>query len=235
MLSGVCVFLGYAVIYCAAILVVPVAVYPADFVAKKAHAMFKIYRQTQNFSQTFGCLDPVQLVQMCKYLTTIYVSGWQCSSTASTTNEPGPGGSIVVFVVLLFSPPHHVLFRPPASSSVFSRFLAAYGYFYRVLDNFSLFCEFVCRFLLPAFCEKLFLSSSSLLFIKKGHLKASMLATALFYLSLIFSLFLFFVERILADHVASRDVTSLRFYVLCQKLVCIFPQNNCYPSFYVSQ
>jgi isocitrate lyase len=27
---------------------------------------------------------------MGKYLDTIYVSGWQCSSTASSTNEPGP-------------------------------------------------------------------------------------------------------------------------------------------------
>lgn len=27
---------------------------------------------------------------MAKYLETIYVSGWQCSSTASTSNEPGP-------------------------------------------------------------------------------------------------------------------------------------------------
>ena len=27
---------------------------------------------------------------MAPYLTSIYVSGWQCSSTASTTNEPGP-------------------------------------------------------------------------------------------------------------------------------------------------
>lgn len=64
--------------------------YPADFVAKKAYEMFELYRQQKDFSQTFGCLDPVQVVQMCKYLTTIYVSGWQCSSTASTINEPGP-------------------------------------------------------------------------------------------------------------------------------------------------
>jgi len=28
--------------------------------------------------------------QMAKYLETVYVSGWQCSSTASTSNEPGP-------------------------------------------------------------------------------------------------------------------------------------------------
>jgi isocitrate lyase len=27
---------------------------------------------------------------MSKYMKTIYVSGWQCSSTASGNNEPGP-------------------------------------------------------------------------------------------------------------------------------------------------
>ena len=31
-----------------------------------------------------------QVTQMAKYLTSVYVSGWQCSSTASTSNEPGP-------------------------------------------------------------------------------------------------------------------------------------------------
>merc|ERR1712224_957230 len=41
-------------------------------------------------SHTFGALDPVQVVQMAKYLTSVYVSGWQSSSTASTSNEPGP-------------------------------------------------------------------------------------------------------------------------------------------------
>ena len=30
------------------------------------------------------------VTQMAKYLDTVYVSGWQSSSTASTTNEPGP-------------------------------------------------------------------------------------------------------------------------------------------------
>jgi len=39
---------------------------------------------------TFGSLDPVQVTQMAKYLSTVYVSGWQSSSTASTSNEPGP-------------------------------------------------------------------------------------------------------------------------------------------------
>ena len=30
------------------------------------------------------------LTQMAKYLDTVYVSGWQCSSTASSSDEPGP-------------------------------------------------------------------------------------------------------------------------------------------------
>lgn len=43
-------------------------------------------------------LDPVQVTQMAKYLETVYVSGWQSSSTASSTHEPGPdlaGNAIV--------------------------------------------------------------------------------------------------------------------------------------------
>lgn len=42
------------------------------------------------YSHTFGALDPVQVIQMAPHLTSIYVSGWQCSSTASSTNDPGP-------------------------------------------------------------------------------------------------------------------------------------------------
>ena len=42
------------------------------------------------YSHTFGALDPVQVIQMAPSLSSIYVSGWQSSSTASTTNEPGP-------------------------------------------------------------------------------------------------------------------------------------------------
>eukprot|EP00934_Nitzschia_sp_Nitz4_P009066 Nitzschia sp. Nitz4//scaffold23_size168460//110851//112846//NITZ4_002232-RA/size168460-snap-gene-0.110-mRNA-1//1//CDS//3329543674//9056//frame0 len=42
------------------------------------------------YSHTFGALDPVQVTQMSAHLSSIYISGWQCSSTASTTNEPGP-------------------------------------------------------------------------------------------------------------------------------------------------
>jgi isocitrate lyase len=61
--------------------------------AKVSEKLYKMLREHQDkgtCSHTFGALDPVQVVQMAKYLTTVYVSGWQCSSTASTSNEPGP-------------------------------------------------------------------------------------------------------------------------------------------------
>lgn len=46
--------------------------------------------QNQDASFTYGCLDPVMVTQMAKYLDTVYVSGWQSSSTASSTDEPSP-------------------------------------------------------------------------------------------------------------------------------------------------
>lgn len=46
--------------------------------------------QENDVSFTYGCLDPVMVTQMAKYLDTVYVSGWQASSTASSTDEPGP-------------------------------------------------------------------------------------------------------------------------------------------------
>lgn len=64
--------------------------YPSNILAKKAWKMFTDLRDKNGYSSTFGALDPVQVIQMAKHLTSIYVSGWQCSSTASTSNEPGP-------------------------------------------------------------------------------------------------------------------------------------------------
>jgi isocitrate lyase len=46
--------------------------------------------KNNDVSFTYGCLDPVMVTQMAKYLDTVYVSGWQASSTASSTDEPGP-------------------------------------------------------------------------------------------------------------------------------------------------
>ncbi|KAI9443454.1 isocitrate lyase [Lactarius indigo] len=64
--------------------------YPANVVAKKAYSLFTEHFKRRTPSHTYGALDPVQVTQMAKYLETVYVSGWQSSSTASSTNEPGP-------------------------------------------------------------------------------------------------------------------------------------------------
>ncbi|VEU24179.1 DEKNAAC105414 [Brettanomyces naardenensis] len=62
----------------------------SDALAKKAFKLFQEHAKNGTSSITFGALDPIHVAQMAKYLDTIYVSGWQCSSTASTSNEPSP-------------------------------------------------------------------------------------------------------------------------------------------------
>lgn len=64
--------------------------YPSTVMSKKLFGILSKHHANKTVSQTFGALDPVQVTQMSKYLDTIYISGWQCSSTASTSNEPGP-------------------------------------------------------------------------------------------------------------------------------------------------
>ncbi|RKP01612.1 hypothetical protein CXG81DRAFT_11748 [Caulochytrium protostelioides] len=64
--------------------------YPSDAQAKKLWKLLLTHKANRTASHTYGCLDPIMVTQMAKYLETVYVSGWQCSSTASTSNEPGP-------------------------------------------------------------------------------------------------------------------------------------------------
>jgi len=64
--------------------------YPAKHQSKKLYRLLRNLQAKKQVSFTFGALDPVQVVQMAPYLSSVYVSGWQCSSTASTSNEPGP-------------------------------------------------------------------------------------------------------------------------------------------------
>ncbi|KAI9224928.1 isocitrate lyase [Blastocladiella britannica] len=64
--------------------------YPSNIQAKKLWTLLQNHKANRTASHTFGALDTIQVTQMAKYLETVYVSGWQCSSTASTTNEPGP-------------------------------------------------------------------------------------------------------------------------------------------------
>merc|ERR1719396_179490 len=64
--------------------------FPGAKMSEKLYGMMRDHQAKGTCSHTFGALDPVQVVQMAKYLTSVYVSGWQSSSTASTSNEPGP-------------------------------------------------------------------------------------------------------------------------------------------------
>ena len=59
-------------------------------IAKKAFTVLDAHQKAGTASVTFGSLDPIQVANMASYLDTVYVSGWQCSSTAASSNEPGP-------------------------------------------------------------------------------------------------------------------------------------------------
>ncbi|KAK3327445.1 isocitrate lyase [Cercophora scortea] len=64
--------------------------YPSSAQAKKLWATLESRFQNKDASYTYGCLEPTMVTQMAKYLDTVYVSGWQSSSTASASDEPGP-------------------------------------------------------------------------------------------------------------------------------------------------
>lgn len=64
--------------------------YPSSNQSKKMFKLLQEHEKNKTASFTFGALDPIHVAQMAKYLDSIYVSGWQCSSTASTSNEPSP-------------------------------------------------------------------------------------------------------------------------------------------------
>lgn len=65
--------------------------YTTAGLATKLYDMMRSHKVAGTCSHTFGALSTVQVVQMAEAgLSSVYVSGWQCSSTASTSNEPGP-------------------------------------------------------------------------------------------------------------------------------------------------
>ncbi|KAL2009880.1 hypothetical protein VTN00DRAFT_5687 [Thermoascus crustaceus] len=64
--------------------------YPSNTQAKKLWKIVEENFKNRTPSFTYGCLEPTMLTQMAKYLETVYVSGWQSSSTASSTDEPSP-------------------------------------------------------------------------------------------------------------------------------------------------
>ena len=58
--------------------------------SKKFWNILKNSKKNKKCEYTYGALDPLQVTQMSEYLSTVYVSGWQTSSTASSNNLPGP-------------------------------------------------------------------------------------------------------------------------------------------------
>jgi len=64
--------------------------YGSEEMAAKMWETLVQCKETGGHSRTFGALDPVQVTTMAPHLSSIYVSGWQSSSTAATSNEPGP-------------------------------------------------------------------------------------------------------------------------------------------------
>lgn len=64
---------------------------PSHYLSKKLYWTLRNNFEASTCSKTYGALDVIQLINMCKYLTSIYVSGWQCSSThVPNAHEPGP-------------------------------------------------------------------------------------------------------------------------------------------------
>ncbi|OTB09165.1 hypothetical protein M426DRAFT_316459 [Hypoxylon sp. CI-4A] len=64
--------------------------YASNAQSKKLFQILENRFNNKDASYTYGCLEPTMLTQMAKYLDTVYVSGWQSSSTASASDEPGP-------------------------------------------------------------------------------------------------------------------------------------------------
>lgn len=64
--------------------------YPSNAQSKKLFEILENRFKNKDASYTYGCLEPTMVTQMAKYLDTVYVSGWQSSSTASASDEPGP-------------------------------------------------------------------------------------------------------------------------------------------------
>ncbi|KAK7427125.1 isocitrate lyase 1 [Neonectria magnoliae] len=64
--------------------------YASNAQAKKLWKILEHRFASRDASYTYGCLEPTMVTQMAKYLDTVYVSGWQSSSTASASDEPGP-------------------------------------------------------------------------------------------------------------------------------------------------
>lgn len=64
--------------------------YPSKFLSEKLWTILNENKRSKKASVTFGILDPVQAVSIHNDLDTVYISGWQCASSASTSQDVGP-------------------------------------------------------------------------------------------------------------------------------------------------
>lgn len=64
--------------------------YPSSLMARKLFNLFKERAAAGQPVHTMGAIDPVQMTQQAANQEVLYVSGWACSSTLTTTNEVSP-------------------------------------------------------------------------------------------------------------------------------------------------
>ncbi|KAI9863200.1 MAG: hypothetical protein M1813_004020 [Trichoglossum hirsutum] len=64
--------------------------YPSSIMARKLFNLLKERSAKGEPVHTMGAIDPVQMTQQAPNQEVLYVSGWACSSTLTTTNEVSP-------------------------------------------------------------------------------------------------------------------------------------------------
>ena len=65
-------------------------VYPSSLMARKLFNLLEERASEGKPVHTMGAIDPVQMTQQAAHQEVLYISGWACSSTLTTTNEVSP-------------------------------------------------------------------------------------------------------------------------------------------------
>jgi isocitrate lyase len=65
-------------------------VYPSSLMARKLFNLLEERASEGKPVHTMGAIDPVQMTQQAQHQEVLYISGWACSSTLTTTNEVSP-------------------------------------------------------------------------------------------------------------------------------------------------
>ena len=65
-------------------------VYPSSLMARKLFNLLEERASEGKPVHTMGAIDPVQMTQQAPHQEILYISGWACSSTLTTTNEVSP-------------------------------------------------------------------------------------------------------------------------------------------------